>query len=928
MECVGSLPAITDSRAFEILSTGGDFVRACRHTISQAAAGRARRGRRAAPFVALCVFLAWLATPGAVHAQTCNATVFPNEYSLPTQTATINLETHCAGVTDGGLISVPAGTITGQVNTTAGSPQGWSFVVEPGATITASTASAINVNDSGFFLDNAGTLESTTTGNVGVVNGTFGATNFTIFNRTGATIRNTAGSGSGEAIALFGSGGITSITNQTGGTISANDTAIHIANSAGTVNNAGSIISTGTTSGSGVVMSAGGTVNNQAGGSITTAFGPGVLFTGTTTPGTVVSAGTINAGAQSVLFDNGVSNDIVELQPGYVMGSNVVAGLGTDTLRFGGTGTASFDLSRIDPGGAIQQYQGFETFSVTGAAWTFNNATSVGFSQTGGTLMGTGAFGSLAATGGTIAPGNSIGTMTVNGNFSLGAASTLQAEVNAAGQSDLVDVNGGTVAINGATLQVLELAGTYTGGPYVYTIIDNDGADPVAGTGFGTITNTLAFLTPTVSLIGGDGNDVVLILTGSSAADFSSAAKTPNQRSAAIGLNSLDNTAGSDGQAIRNAVLGINNANALVAFDTLSGEIHASLQNTARNTGSMFTDAIANRMAGQQALNSLGKGLGDGDEAAGLPASSANALAYAAASADAGDLFGTFAADFGGMDAYTTTNGTWIRGLGSIWSTDGDGNAAEVDGTDGGVMLGFDNITRVGGYGFAAGYTMTQADAAARFSNADIQSGHVSAYGAWNSGAWHARAIAGYSFHHFDTTRNIVIGALTRTAKADYAGHQFNGYLETGYTTEYAGVTVQPMLAARAGHLMTEAFTETGAGSVSLSVASQESTHVDAIAGLRASMAMINGDGSVYVPQARFFYSHAFGDIDPVATMTYAGGGTFAIAGTPLDRDRFTLGAGFTNHFNASTAAYVDFEATLASSTQAYAATAGFKIAF
>ena len=59
-----------------------------------------------------------------------------------------------------------------------------------------------------------------------------------------------------------------------------------------------------------------------------------------------------------------------------------------------------------------------------------------------------------------MAPGNSIGTLNVNGNFVQNAGSTYQVEVNAAGQSDRINVSG-TATINGGTVQVLAQSGSY-----------------------------------------------------------------------------------------------------------------------------------------------------------------------------------------------------------------------------------------------------------------------------------------------------------------------------------------------------------------------------------------------------------------------------------------------------------------------------------
>ncbi|MGP1352960.1 MAG: beta strand repeat-containing protein, partial [Parasphingopyxis sp.] len=131
-------------------------------------------------------------------------------------------------------------------------------------------------------------------------------------------------------------------------------------------------------------------------------------------------------------------------------------------------------------------------------------------------LRGMGSLGGLSVTGGTVSPGSfdmgtsGIGTFTLNGDLSLDAQSVFAVDVDDMGNADTLIVNGG-VSLGSATLAVTEIGTFDSADPFTYTIIDNDGTDGVEGI-FGTITNQLAFLTPTVSYASGDGNDVVLTL--------------------------------------------------------------------------------------------------------------------------------------------------------------------------------------------------------------------------------------------------------------------------------------------------------------------------------------------------------------------------------------------------------------------------------
>ena len=204
---------------------------------------------------------------------------------------------------------------------------------------------------------------------------------------------------------------------------------------------------------------------------------------------TLINSGTVTGlGTVDTVF-LGAGDDIVELQPGSSITGPVQGGDDTDTLRFGGTGEGAFNLDGIDTGGGTQQYRSFETFGVIGGDWTFTGATPVAFTQTGGTVMGNAGFGDLTLDGGTIAPGNSIGTINVAGDIAFNPGSTYQVELNAQGQSDLIAATGtATIAATGTTLDIVAEPGSYPTTSPTYTILTATGG--VAGQ-FATVQDNL-----------------------------------------------------------------------------------------------------------------------------------------------------------------------------------------------------------------------------------------------------------------------------------------------------------------------------------------------------------------------------------------------------------------------------------------------------
>jgi hypothetical protein len=103
----------------------------------------------------------------------------------------------------------------------------------------------------------------------------------------------------------------------------------------------------------------------------------------------------------------------------------------------------------------------------------------------GGTLGGNGIVGNTTINGGALAPGNSIGTLTVQGSLVFTAASSYMVEVSPA-NADRTNVTG-TATLGGATVNASFAAGTYVAKQY--TILNAAGG--VSGTFAGPVNTNL-----------------------------------------------------------------------------------------------------------------------------------------------------------------------------------------------------------------------------------------------------------------------------------------------------------------------------------------------------------------------------------------------------------------------------------------------------
>ena len=182
----------------------------------------------------------------------------------------------------------------------------------------------------------------------------------------------------------------------------------------------------------------------------------------------------------------------------------------------------------------------------------------------GGRLGGNGAVGSTnVGSAGTLAPGNSIGRLTVNGNLVFAGGAIYEVEANAAGEADRVDATGAVSISSTATVTVLAEDGNYA--PRTdYVILTGEGG--VTGE-FGSVTTDLAFLDP---LLRYDANAVTLSLYRNDI-NFADVARNANQAGVAAAVQAL----GFDNPLFE-AVLVQNASAAQATFGDLSGEILAS----------------------------------------------------------------------------------------------------------------------------------------------------------------------------------------------------------------------------------------------------------------------------------------------------------------------------------------------------------------
>lgn len=193
-------------------------------------------------------------------------------------------------------------------------------------------------------------------------------------------------------------------------------------------------------------------------------------------------------------------------------------------LTVGGAQSATFGGVLAGDGAFVRTGTGTTTFTGDSPAFVGHAVVTSGTlivdgtmpgataGPTGGRFGGNGTVSTLVGTGGVIAPGTSVGRLTVTQVMSLGANATLEFELNGPTPGTGYD----QIAVTG----LMSLKGTLTILPgFVpalgdsFTLIDNDENDAVVGTFGGMPEGTVvkvAGFDYRISYAGGDGNDVVL----------------------------------------------------------------------------------------------------------------------------------------------------------------------------------------------------------------------------------------------------------------------------------------------------------------------------------------------------------------------------------------------------------------------------------
>ncbi|MEN4939215.1 autotransporter domain-containing protein [Stenotrophomonas sp. TWI1151] len=465
--------------------------------------------------------------------------------------------------------------------------------------------------------------------------------------------------------------------------------------------------------------------------------------------------------------------------------------------------------------------------NVTGGVVSFNGVQQGGSTVVGakGTLKGVGTLGSTRVEG-IIAPGNSIGTLTINGDYVQTATGIYQAELAPGSRSDLLRVTG-TATLDG-TLKALPEAGVYYLGEQFNFLQAAGGINgQFATTDFSAFSPFLKFS------LGYSANGLRIDVARGNA--LASAAVTPNQIAVATSADGL-----AINQGLPKPLTQLFPAQVGAALDALSGELHAATPMALVESSRYLRDAALSRAVGVRSP-------GAADEAAG--------------------------------------GGAWVQAIGGSGKLDGDANAARTDSNSNGLLVGADHVFgggwQVGGL-VGTGRTDIK-QAAGRGARSEIDNTHFGAYVGNQWGAFGLRAGLGYSRHDVDSKRQLTFAGYQDALSATYDATTRQGFIEGAYRFGGREGGLEPYLQFARIEVDVDGITEQGGAAALHGQVADTRTNV-ATAGVRFDKGLKTSwqqESWLHV-RGGVGYRRASGDRSQVADLAWTGGSSFAVSGAAI----------------------------------------------
>lgn len=627
-------------------------------------------------------------------------------------------------------------------------------------------------------------------------------------------------------------------------------------------------------------------------------------------------SGDVIGGTNSIFINNSGPDDddtlILRTGAGLSSASGADMGVGTDTLQLEGNGSEdeiflnveTVEVNADATGWELTSTSSFDDLNInTGRFFnngdlTINNAVTV---ASGATFAGTGTTTGNVVNDGIVAPGNSIGTMVIAGDFTQGAGGTLEIEFDNTG-IDLLDISG-TATLAGA-LDLIELA-------------------PGAAPGV-TLDTPLVFLEADGGITGSFAPIIETFLMGT--------VITSSQVVIGATTASVIFMAGTGLEGQCNTQAGCSVAAALENADSADNAAVVDIAN-AINASASPADSLSSASGLAAQASVLGAAQG-GEALTGAALGRVAALGGDAAGAYSGVSSGVSSGDV--IEARKGDQSLWIQGVGGFGDIDSDARAQGSDYDLYGVVAGMDVRIEHEGQGVPdstlgmfVGYSLSQSDVKGLNDGADVDAYLAGLYGRARllPQTYLSGALSG-AWLNFDTARDSGAGI----ASADFSGAGAFAQAELLYDLQADGYWVSPFIGVEGSYIHHEDYRESGAGVLNMNAQSEATAQLRTIIGVQHNSAHsleTKAGDYTFAPTFKLGWAHQYLEDSPEMTSSFsaAPSARFTSEGPARDRDSARLGAAldFYSAGSDSFKTYLTYDADIADNAQDHALKAGIK---
>lgn len=501
--------------------------------------------------------------------------------------------------------------------------------------------------------------------------------------------------------------------------------------------------------------------------------------------------------------------------------------------------------------------------------------------------------------GGTIAPGNSIGTVHIDGaDYYQDDGATYEVEVGSFEESDLILVTGGdgggtAYLHDGALVNVTSVG--YVADGDIFTILQADTLDSfynAAGLSYSSIVLDYEYVD--------DEDDTVKL----------AATRTPyeelvssNAAGAGNALIDLADNGDLDAAAALGQVDNSGNTDDLEdGLGSLAPEMYPELVDF--SSRELHTTALMGYMTNMHVASNFKS---QADVASNKMTAAGPALSRMAA-----------------FDDRESGISGWARLVGTSGSQDKDGDLQGYDFDTYGLSVGFDNKVSSNlllGLGF--GMASSDVDFDNYSQSTDVDGYFGSFYGSYATGNIYVDAALSYASNDYDSDRYVTLADAKASSSTD--GTELGLYVGGGLTmVNTETMYFVPTASLSWATVDIDGFTENGATPFNLDVDDYDADSLVATLGFRWG-----GKMGMMEPELRLAWAHEFGDTDRDVTARFDGTTTtFTIDGVEPDEDSALIGLGADFFVGENMTIYLDYDGEFRSDFDAHSLSGGLRYNF